>query len=128
MLTFDELLWALAPGPEPSCRYQHWKFPAGKPHDAAIETRAREGVKAKFPGATILKSALDGTDWRIVKNDIGLPRYRTRDVLVLVQIPGQKWPWLIRGSFDQSYSGGGTYNSGGTFAPPYSQVRLQSAN
>jgi hypothetical protein len=105
-----------------------WKFPAAKPHDLAIETRAREGVKAKFPGATILKTALDGTDWRIVKNDIGLPRYRTRNVLVLVEIPGQKSPWLILGSFDQAYAGGGTYNPGGTFAPPYTEVRLQGAN
>lgn len=105
-----------------------WKFPAAKPHDPALEARARDGVKAKFPGATILKTALDGTDWTIVKNDIGLPRYRTRGVLVLVQIPGQKWPWLIFGSLDQSYAGGGTYNPGGTFAPPYSQVRLQGAN
>ncbi|MCC2669618.1 MAG: hypothetical protein K0Q72_2089, partial [Armatimonadetes bacterium] len=105
-----------------------WKFPAGKPRDAAIEARAASAVKAKFPGATIIKTALDGTDWTIVKNDLGLPRYRTRSVLVLTQIPGQKWPWLILGSFDQTYSGGGTYNPGGTFAPPYSVVRLQSAN
>jgi hypothetical protein len=105
-----------------------WKFPAGKPHDAAIEARARAGVKTKFPGATIIKTALDGTDWTILKNDLGIPRYRTRDVLVLVQIPGQKFPWLILGSFDQNYSGGGTYSSGGTFAPPYTQVRIQTAN
>jgi hypothetical protein len=105
-----------------------WKFPAGKPRDAAIEARAAAGVKAKFPGATVLKTALDEADWRILKNDLGIPRYRTKDVLVLVQIPGQKHPWLIMGGFDQTYSGGGTFNSGGTFAPPYTQVRIQSGN
>lgn len=105
-----------------------WKFPTGKPRNATIEARAAAAVKAKFPGAVVLKTALDGTDWTIVKNDLGLPRYRTRDVLVLVQIPGQKRPWLILGSFDQSYAGGGTYNPGGTFAPPYSVVRIQTAN
>ncbi len=105
-----------------------WRFPTGKPHNAAIEARVKNGIKAKFPGATILQTALDGTDWTIRKNEFGLPRYRTRDVLVLVKIPGQKWPWLIRGEFDQTYAGGGTYNAGGTFAPPYSEVRLQTAN
>jgi hypothetical protein len=106
-----------------------WHFPSGKPHDAAIEARARAAIKAKFPGATILKTALDGTDWKILKNDLGLPRYRTRGVLVLLKIPGQKWPWLVLGSYDQSYAGGGTYNPGGTFAlaESYSEVRVQSA-
>jgi hypothetical protein len=105
-----------------------WKFPAGKPHNAAIETRAKSAVKVKFPGATILKTALDDNDWRIEKNEFGLPRYRALDVLVLAKIPGQKWPWLIRGSFEQTYSGGGTYNAGGSFAPPYTDVRLQSGS
>lgn len=105
-----------------------WRFPTGKPHNAAIETKARNGVKAKFPGATIIKTALDGTGWGIAKNDFGLPRYRTLDVLVLVKIPGQKWPWLILGSYVQTYTGGGTYDSGGSFAPPYSVVRIQSAS
>ena len=102
-----------------------WKFPAGKPRNAAIEARAAAAVKAKFPGATVLKTALDGPDWRIVKNDLGLPRYRTRGVLVLLKIPGQRLPWLILGSYDQTYSGGGTY-SGGSFAPPYDGVRVQA--
>jgi hypothetical protein len=102
-----------------------WRFPAGKPRNAAIEARSAAAVKAKFPGATILKTALDGTDWRIATNDLGLPRYRTRNVLVLAQIPGQKRPWLILGSYDQAYAGGGTYNSGGTFY--FSQARIQGA-
>ena len=104
-----------------------WSFPAGKPRNAAIEARAASGVKTKFPGATVIRTALDSSDWTILKNDLGIPRYRTRDVLVLVQIPGQKRPWLIRGPFDQTYSGGGTFNPGGSFAPPYSQVRIQTA-
>ena len=84
-------------------------------------------MKAKFPGATVLKTALDGNEWSIAKNDLGIPRYRTRHVLVLVQIPGQKLPWLIMGNFEQTYTGGGTYSSGGTFEPPYSWVRIQTA-
>jgi hypothetical protein len=103
-----------------------WRFPTGKPHNAAIEARAKNGVKAKFPGATIVKTALDGPDWMIEKNDLGIPRYRHREVLVLAKIPGQKWPWLISGYFEQDYSGGGTYDSGGRFAPPYAGVRIQA--
>ncbi|MBV9468052.1 MAG: hypothetical protein JO316_01355 [Abitibacteriaceae bacterium] len=103
-----------------------WHFPVGQTHDAAIETRAKNAVKAKFPGATILNSALDGTDWTIQKNDLGLPRYRERDVLVLTKMPGQKGLWLIEGSYVQDYAGGGTYNAGGTFGQ-YSQVRIQTS-
>ncbi len=103
-----------------------WRFPTGTTHDAAIETRAKNAVKARFPGATILNAALDGADWTIVKNDFGLPRYRTRDVLVLAKLPGQEWPWLIEGAYEQDYAGGGTYNPGGSF-DRYSQVRLQNA-
>lgn len=103
-----------------------WHFPTGLTHDAAIETRAKNAVKARFPGATILNSALDGTDWTIQKNDLGLPRYRERDVLVLAKLPGQQKPWLIEGSYQQDYAGGGTYNTGGSFGQ-YSQVRIQAA-
>ena len=104
-----------------------WHFPTNKPRNAAIEARAAAGVKAKFPGATVLKTALDDADWRIEKNDIGLPRYRAHEVLVLTRIPGQKWPWLIVGTYTQTYAGGGTYSSVGSFAPPYYEVRLQAA-
>lgn len=104
-----------------------WRFPTGKPHNAAIETRAKNAVKAKFPGAVIIKSALDSTNWRIEKNEFGLPRYRAISVLVLAKIPGQKWPWLINGWYYQTYNGGGTYDSGGSFAPPWSDVRVQTA-
>ncbi|MDQ3815834.1 MAG: hypothetical protein M3347_18150 [Armatimonadota bacterium] len=103
-----------------------WRFPTGKPHNAAIETRLKSALKARFPGATILKTALDGTDWTIRKNEFGLPRYRTRDVLALVKIPGQKWAWLIDSEFYQTYSGGGTFNAGGSVDAP-SEVRLQTA-
>ncbi len=50
-------------------------------------------------------------------------------MLALLKIPGQKWPWLVLGSYDQSYAGGGTYNPGGTFslAESYSEVRMQAA-
>jgi hypothetical protein len=83
-------------------------------------------VRTYLPGATVIKTALDDTDWTIRKNELGLPRYRTRDVLVLVKLPGQKWPWLILGPYEQDYAGGGTYNSGGTFNR-YSQARIQAA-
>jgi hypothetical protein len=103
-----------------------WRFPTGKPHSAAIEQRAKNAVKAKYPGSTILKTALEGTDWWIAKTDLGLPRYRAMNVLVLVKIPGQRWPWLIIGSYAQNYAGAGTYDSGGSFAPPYDDVRIQA--
>ncbi len=103
-----------------------WRFPTGKPHNADIETRVKNAIKSAFPGATILKTALDDTSWTIRKNDLGLPRYRTRDVLVLLKIPGQKWPWLILGPYEQDYAGGGTYNPAGTFNR-YSQARIQTA-
>jgi hypothetical protein len=105
-----------------------WKFPAGKSHDAAVEARAAAAVKAKFPGASILKTALDEPDWIVLKNDLGIPRVRKRAVLVLTQIPGQKLPWLIFGYLEQTYSGGGTFNPGGTFGPPFNQIRIQTAN
>jgi hypothetical protein len=42
-----------------------------------------------------------------------------------VKLPGQKWPWLILGPYEQDYAEGGIYNSGGTFNR-YSQARIQA--
>lgn len=53
------------------------QFPAGKPRDAAIEARAASAVRDYFPGATVIRTALDDTDWTIKKNALGLPRYLT---------------------------------------------------
>ncbi|HRK22568.1 MAG TPA: hypothetical protein PLX06_12200 [Fimbriimonadaceae bacterium] len=102
-----------------------WKFPAGKPKNAAIEARATASVKARFSGATILKSALDSGQWIITKNDLDIPRYRSMGVLVLAKIPGQSSPWLIFGYLRQTYSGGGTYAAGGTFQEP-NEIRMQA--
>jgi hypothetical protein len=46
-------------------------------------------------------------------------------VLVLAKIPGQSQPWLIFSYLRQTYTGGGTYSSGGTVEAP-SDVRMQS--
>lgn len=102
-----------------------WKFPAGKPKNASIEAKATASIKARFPGATILKSALDTGQWIITKNDVDIPRYRSIGVLVLAKIPGQSTPWLIFGYLRQSYAGGGTYSAGGTFQEP-TEIRMQS--
>jgi hypothetical protein len=99
-----------------------WQFPAGKPGNAAIETRVASAVRTSFPGATVIKTALDDTDWTIRKNDLGLPRYRTRDVLVLVKLPGQKWPWLILGPYEQDYAGGACAWDGWMFARPTQNI------
>ena len=102
-----------------------WKFPAGKPKNATFEAKVAAGVKSRIPGAVVLKTALNTSDWSIAKNDLGIPRYRTRHVLVLVKVPGQARPWLVMGNFDQTYSGGGTYNAGGSFTG-ISWIRVQS--
>jgi hypothetical protein len=102
-----------------------WKFPAGKTHNATIEAKAAASVKSRFSGATILKTALDSSEWIITKNDLGIPRYRSLGVLVLTKIPGQSHPWLVFGYFRQTYTGGGTYSSGGTFEAP-SDIRMQA--
>ena len=39
-----------------------WQFPAGKPRAPAIEARAASAVRTYFPGATVIKTALDDTD------------------------------------------------------------------
>jgi len=70
---------------------------------------------------------LDRSDWIITKNDLDIPRYRSMGVLVLAKIPGQSHPWLIFGYLRQTYAGGGTYNSGGTFQEP-SDIRMQSGS
>lgn len=44
------------------------------------------------------------------------------------RIPGQKWPWLIRGYYEQDYAGGGNYQAVGAFGPGYNDVRLRPAN
>jgi hypothetical protein len=102
-----------------------WKMPSGKPHNATIEAKAAASVKSRFPGATILKTAMDGSEWIITKNDLGIPRYRSLGVLVLAKIPGQSSPWLVFAYFRQTYTGGGTYSSGGTVEPP-SDIRFQA--
>jgi hypothetical protein len=102
-----------------------WKFPTGKPHNATIEAKAAASVKSRFPGATILKTGMDGSEWIITKNDLGIPRYRSLGVLVLAKIPGQSSPWLVFGYFRQTYTGGGTYSSGGTFEAP-SDIRFEA--
>jgi hypothetical protein len=102
-----------------------WQFPSGKPHNATIEAKAAASVKARFQGATILKTGMDSSEWIITKNDLDIPKYRSLGVLVLAKIPGQSSPWLIFGFFRQTYTGGGTYSSGGTFEAPAS-VRIQA--
>lgn len=101
-----------------------WKLSAGK-KNASIESKAAASVKAKLPGATVLKTALDTGQWIITKNELGIPRYRSMGVLVLTKVPGQTHPWLVFTYLRQDYSGGGTYSSGGTVGDP-SDVRIQA--
>lgn len=101
-----------------------WKFPSGK-HNATIEAKAAAAVKAKIPGATVLKTTLDSGEWIITKNDLDIPKYRSMGVLVLTKIPGQTKPWLVFTYLRQSYAGGGTYNPGGTVQDP-SDIRIQA--
>ena len=102
-----------------------WSFPTGVSHDAAIEAHVKSAVKAVFPGATIYKTAL-ATGWNIETNDVGIPKWRNRGVYVLLKKPGETWAWLILGEYIEDYAGGGNY-SGGAFAPPYREARLQKA-
>jgi hypothetical protein len=102
-----------------------WKFPAGGGKNPSIEAKAAAAIKARIPGAAIMKTALDTGQWVITKNDLDIPRYRSMGVLVLAKVPGQKHPWLIFGYLRQNYSGGGTYNAGGTFGDP-NDIRLQA--
>lgn len=104
-----------------------WKIPSNKPHNATIEAKAAASIKERFAGATILKTAMDGSEWIITKNDLDIPKYRSLGVLVLTKIPGQSLPWLVFCYFRQTYAGGGTYSSGGTIEAP-SDVRFQSGS
>jgi hypothetical protein len=102
-----------------------WKFPAEGHHNANFEAKAVALVKSKISGATVLKTVLDSGEWIITKNDLDIPKYRSMGILVLTKIPGQTKPWLVFTYLRQSYSGGGTYNSGGTVQDP-SDVRIQA--
>jgi hypothetical protein len=102
-----------------------WKFPSGNAHNPTIEAKVAASLKSRFPGATVLKTALDSSEWIITKNELDIPRYRSLGVLALVKIPGQSQPWQIFGYYRQTYTGGGTYSSGGSVEPP-SDVRIQS--
>lgn len=101
-----------------------WKFP-GTAHNPTIEAKVAASIKSRFPGATVLKTALDSSEWIITKNDLDIPKYRSLGVLVLTKIPGQSQPWLIFCYFRQTYTGGGTYSPEGEVQPP-SDVRIQS--
>jgi hypothetical protein len=101
-----------------------WKFPAGK-KNAALEAKVAAAIKSRIPGAAILKTALDSGEWIITKNELDIPKYRSMGVLVLAKVPGQAQPWLFFGYVRQTYSGGGTYNSGGTVGDP-SDIRIQT--
>ena len=102
-----------------------WKFPTGKPRNAAIEAKAAAAVKSRFPGASILKTGLDSGEWSITKNYLGIPSYRSMAVLVLAKVPGQSYNCLVFHYLRQNYSGGGTYSAGGTVGEPY-DIRFQA--
>ncbi|BCM93143.1 hypothetical protein IAD21_05031 [Abditibacteriota bacterium] len=104
-----------------------WSFPAGKTHDATIEARSKSAINFFVPGATVYKTALATDGWGIVKDDnTGLPDYRQRAVMLLIRKPGEKWAWLVMGSYMQDYAGGGTYNSAGKFSPFQGRVQKPS--
>lgn len=104
-----------------------WKTFDDKIHNSALETKVAASVKARFQGATVLKTAMDGGEWIIAKNEIGIPEFRSIGVLTLVKIPGQTHAWLVFSYVRQTYTGGGTYSSGGTVQTP-SNIRFQGSN
>ena len=86
-----------------------WKFPAGNPHDAALEAFGRRGVAKEYPAGVIKASVMQDSAFSIRKNRLGVPLDRNRDGFILYKMPNEKHCRQQSFSYTETYSGGGTY-------------------
>lgn len=84
-------------------------FPKSSVHAPAFESLAAARVKADFPKATVKRSFMDALDWKIEKNDLGLPTHRFQSGRILFQRAGVKWCEMHGFSVVEPYAGGGKF-------------------
>jgi hypothetical protein len=88
-------------------------FPARTGHDAALEAFARTKFK-QLHSMTVLKSAMTDTDWKVYKNNVGIPTNRYRHGIVLLRPPapvGTKWCQHRTFAVKEAYAGGGRWSN-----------------
>lgn len=82
-----------------------------KYHDAAVESVFKTYVLKVDKGSKILKMAVGSSDWKIVYNSIGIPKYMWKPVAALYSNSKYRTCAMYRGAVYKNYTGGGTYGS-----------------
>jgi hypothetical protein len=87
-----------------------------KPYKAAdaklSQANVLAAIKKAFPERTILKMALESnssTIWKIMTNDLGIPRYRYYDGVVHLVFKEDGGCWVGEIELEEPYLGGGKY-------------------
>jgi hypothetical protein len=87
--------------------------PAGYTTKTPAEERLLRGAVPGATAATVYRAGVEGPDWRIDKNDYGIPTVRYKYGMVYLKMPTQddgfcRIAWV---NIVQDYAGGGTYGS-----------------
>ena len=71
----------------------------------------RGGVTDIAKATSVYNVGLNSANWKIVKNDIGIPTERVRYGTLWLKYPNNKYCTIAYVNLVQDYSGGGTYNA-----------------
>jgi hypothetical protein len=85
--------------------------PTGYTLGTPAEKNVLKGAVNDIAKATVFNVGLKSPTWKIVKDDIGLPRERVRYGTIWAKYPDEKYCTIIYVNLVQDYAGGGTYNS-----------------
>ncbi len=86
-----------------------WTFPSGG-RDGS-EALARKQVRASVAGAEVKKTVMTDTQWKIVKNALGVPLHRTKDGAVLYKVRGEKLCRQQAFTYSETFEGRGYQKS-----------------
>lgn len=107
-------------------RAPEFSLPKGLLADAGIEAALRGQLKRTMPSIAVLRVGMQGAEWHIFKNDVGIPESRVRYGFALLQYPGEKFPRCSAFSYHETYQGKGAYAKADG-AGAYTATRWQSA-
>ncbi len=77
--------------------------------DSSISERIKSGWQKNYPERKIIKIATAKSDWTIVKNSLGVPKYRSKGVAVQYKVSG--FDYIIEQTISilEDYVGNGSY-------------------
>lgn len=100
-----------------------YSFPAGLVPDSDISSAVTSQLVKNVKGVKVIKVAMDGKEWNIKRNDIGLVESRVRYGYALYQMPGEQFARCSRFSYREQFDGQKYGKADG--AESYSATRWQ---